>query len=149
MAAAAAGMAAVGGIVNAAGNLRAGESAAQANEYNAEIAGQNAILARQQAKEEERRARIQGRKQLGAARAAIGASGVTAEGSPLDVLEESARNAELDALTIRHAGEVKAVGFENQKNIYLYQAKESRAAGRISAAGSLLGAGSSAIAKAN
>lgn len=138
---AAAAIIAAGAITQGVGAIRESRGEAQAAEFNADVAGQNAILARQQAAEEERRVRIQSRKSLGEARAGYGASGVTLEGSPLDVLEESAANAELDALTVRHQGRVKEASFRSQESLYRAQAKSARVGGYLSAASALLSGG--------
>lgn len=96
------------------GELDQGEANAAAAEYSARTAKQRIRLSRQQRKyvgkaaaEEERVFRQQTAKELGEIRSAYGASGVTTEGSAMDVLEESAASAELDALRVRHAGQMK------------------------------------------
>ena len=73
--------------------------------------------------------------------AGYGASGVTLEGTPLDVLEESAANAELDALTIRHQGELAARGYENTATLDTFAASGARTGGYISAVDELLTGG--------
>lgn len=102
------------------------DAEAQAAEYNAGIADQNAVLTRQQYAEQERRYRDQSRLELGEIVARYGASGVTLDGSPMDVLEASARNAELNALTLRHEGEVKALAYTNDAALSRYQANVAR-----------------------
>ena len=98
------------------------DAQAQASAYNAALAQQNAALTYQQAAEAERRYRVQARKDLGEIRARYGASGVTLDGSAMDVLMESARNAELNALTIRHEGDVKALAFTNEAALHKFTA---------------------------
>lgn len=132
----AAGAMAAGAALSAVGSIRGGNAVANAAEYNAQNAEANAQESRQQASEEERRVRVQARKQIGAARANYGASGVTTEGSALDVLEESAANAELDALTVRHQGEMKARNFEQYANMERFKGREAKVAGYLGAAGS-------------
>lgn len=117
----------VGAAVSAAGAIAGGISQ-QAAANNA------AKYEKQAAAENARRQSVDAQKQIGRARANYGASGVTMEGSPLDVLEESARTAELDRLTILQQGKVRA-----QK--YKAQGKEALYGGITSAAGTLLGAG--------
>lgn len=139
MAAAGAFMMALGPFVQTAGILNQGEQRYQASDYNARVAESNANAARAQASEEERRARVQSRKELGRARAGYSASGVTLEGSPLDVLEESASNAELDALAIRHQGELKARAFEADATLERYRGKSAKKNAQLAAYGTLLG----------
>jgi hypothetical protein len=88
--------------------------------------------AQQAARENARRQSIEARKRIGLMRANYGASGVAIEGSALDVLEESAANAELDRLTILHGGTLDA-------NRYRAAGRAAFAQGVTSAAGDLLG----------
>jgi hypothetical protein len=102
----------VSAIAQGVGSFMQGSADADAADKNAARLTENARTARQQAAEEERRYRISGQKQLGGIRANYGASGISSsEGSALDVLQESAQNIELDALEIRHQGELKAQGY--------------------------------------
>jgi len=88
----------------------------RATELRANQATENARLTREKTVELERRLRINNVKDLGSIRAAAGASGVRG-GSAFDILAESAANAELNALTLRHAGELTAIGFERDVEI--------------------------------
>lgn len=135
-----AGVALAGTAMSAIGQLKQAGAQSAAGEYNAKIAEQQAGLARQQSVEEERKFRIQSQKQLGSMRAGYGASGVTLEGSPLDVLAESAKTAEFDALTIRQGGKVK----EQQ---YMAEARLQRKAGQSAFSGALIGAAGSLLAQ--
>ncbi|MCK4958887.1 MAG: hypothetical protein KAT00_05795 [Planctomycetes bacterium] len=89
------------------GGSKAEEEAA---ERNAEISLFNAELIEAGGVFEERSLRRQQAKQLGNMRASFGASGVTLEGSPLDVLAESAGAAALDILTLNFNTELRAEG---------------------------------------
>lgn len=97
-----------GDILGAAGSQVEGRAQEAAANYNASIKRQQADSVLQQTAEDERRFRIGTRKQIGENITAVGASGVTMEGSALEVLQESASNAELDALTVRHKGQLQA-----------------------------------------
>ena len=130
-----------GGLLGAYGQMQAGEAEAQAAEMNAQIAEQNSLLAVEQAKENERRLRVQGRKVLGDISSGYGASGVTAEGSALEVLKSSAANIELDALNVRHEGAVKASMFRNEAKLSRYSGQAARTTGQTMAAATLLQAG--------
>lgn len=131
----------IGGLVQAYGQVQAGEAAQRAYEFNANQAEQNAAQAQLIAAQDERQTRILGRKALGSMRAAYGASGVTLEGSPMDVLAESAAQAELDALNIKFSGETKATNLRNQAKILRYQGGQAKSAGYLSASATLLNAG--------
>jgi hypothetical protein len=140
-------MAVAGGMLNAAGAVNKGQAEQLSQYYQANIAEQNAVLTRQQSAEDERRARVMGRKMLGDARTAYASSGVQMEGSALDVLQESAANAELDALTIRYKGEVAARGYENEANFRRSAGNKAMDAGYLSAAGSLMAGAAGAYGK--
>lgn len=127
-----------GTLLNAFGAYKEGEAAYEAHQYNAKVARENAKVARDQGAEEERRVRVQGRKVLGDIRANYGASGITG-GSALDVLADSAANAEMDALTVRRNSEIRAYQFDQEAEMESRGASSSRTMGRISAAASLLG----------
>lgn len=133
---------AASGAMNAIGAIHSGNSEAAAGEYNAQMAERNAALSRQQAAIEEQRTRTLAAKQIGNMRAGYGASGVAMDGSAIDVLSESAANAELDALTVRHGGEMRAQGFQNEALLDRYRAKNSKLGGYLGA----LGAGLSSYA---
>lgn len=139
----AAAAAVAGQAIGAAGNIRQGNAAEAAGEYNAQIAEQNAQATRATAAEEERRLRVSSRKQIGQARANYGASGVQLEGSPLDVLEESAANSELDALTVRHQGEQQARSLEQYATLERFKGKNAQIAGYLGAAGNVASAAGS------
>lgn len=124
-----------GDAISAVGAINQGKADSMAGEYNAQSAEQNAAYSLQQAKENERRQRIVSKKFLGDIRASYGASGITTEGSALDVLEESAANAELDALTIRHEGQVKATGYLNEARYSRIAGENAKNASYLKAAG--------------
>lgn len=134
--------------VGMAGAQSQAAGAQAAANYNASVKNQQANAAIAQSVEDERRMRINARSQLGGIRAGIGASGITSEGSALEVLQNSASNAELDALTIRHQGEMKAWAYRAGANLDLFQGEQARQKGNFESAGYLLkglGAGASGM----
>lgn len=150
MAEAAAVLGVVGGGVSAIGELNAGtEAEAEAN-HNAALADRDATITRQQTAENERRARVLGDKQLGSMRDAYGASGAsTTESSALNYLRESASNAELDALSIRYQGELKAQSYTNEGAELRRRGANAKAASKLAAAGSLLGGAAKGLGNVN
>ena len=102
-----------GTAVSVIGAISQSRTASQSSKYNAEIANQNAVASRQQAAANAEAADKEARKRLGAIEANVGASGIAMEGSPLDILKESARTAEMDRLNIIYGGEVRATGYGN------------------------------------
>lgn len=127
-----------GTAISAIGAIRAGQAQAAAANYNAQVAERNAFISRDQAAADEQRQRIQARRKLGAMRAAYGASGISLEGSPLDVLEDSAAEAELDALTIRYKGEIGAMGYEAEAGAQRARAQNAKTESYYNAGAALL-----------
>lgn len=74
----------------------------------------NSAQARLEAAAEENRRRREGKTELGRIRAAISKSGVTAEGSALLALAESAAQVELDAQNARWGGQVQSGYYQTQ-----------------------------------
>lgn len=118
-------MSAVGAI----GSIVQAQSASKAAKYNANVARNNAIAARDAAQEEARRSRRLSMKRMGTLRA---------YGASLDLLEDSAMQEELQALTIEHQGEVEAAGYSASANLNRARAKNERTAGYFGAAATLL-----------
>jgi hypothetical protein len=67
------------------------------------------------------------------------------EGSPLAVLADSARAAELDRQTILYNGRVQAQGYTDQAKLDRYTGNAAQTSGYIGAASSLLKGGEDAI----
>lgn len=124
------------------GDLRQGNANANISEYNAQVANQNAGIVQAQGAEQERRARVQASKVMGGMSAAYGASGVGPTGSAMDVMRNSAANAELNALTIRNASDIKATALRNEAALDYYRAGNDRVAGYMNAASDLIAGGS-------
>lgn len=119
--------------------------ASNAAKYNAQVAEQNAQIARQQgAAAAEAQAR-QAKQQLGKMQANYAASGVdVGQGSPLDVLADSAAQAELDNLNTRYNYDLRARGFDNTSNLERSNASNAMSSGYLNAAGGALKAYSGA-----
>lgn len=128
----------VAGVLGVIGALSQARSQRQAAEANAMQSYQNAQTVRAQAAAEEARQRRQFDLVLGRMRANYGASGVTPEGSPLDVLEMSVANAELDALATRYKGDLASTGYMNEYAQNKYQAKAATRTGYWRAATALV-----------
>ena len=131
-------MSAAGGILQAYGQVKAGEGAQRAYEFNANQADINSRQAELIAAQDERQSRIVGKKAIGSMVANYGASGVNLEGSPMDVLAESLAQVELDSLNARYSGQSKAINFRNEARINRYQGSQARASGYYGAAATLM-----------
>jgi hypothetical protein len=129
---------AVGAGLSAVSALSQGAAASSAAKYNATLYERNAQITRQAAQAQEDRQRRLATMRAGANRAAIGASGVTTEGSALDLLEANAVQEELDALMIRWNGETASGDMEAN-------ARLQRASGRAARFNSFAGAGSALL----
>lgn len=130
--------------VSAIGSLQAGQASKDASEQNAQYAEQNAAISRDKANFD---ATLQARESgqlLGKARAQIAKSGVAYSGSPIDVMADSAAQAELDNLAIRYGGELAARGYLNQADISRREGKQAQTASYFGAATSLLKGASAA-----
>ena len=136
---------AAGAVMSAVGAIQQGKAAKNAANYNAAIATNDARIAELQAQAEESRHRRMARKAIGGIRAAYGASGVTLEGTPTDVLYESVANAESDALNIRYGGLLRSQGFMNTAQLDRMQGKNAQTAGYMNAASSLLSGGAQTV----
>jgi hypothetical protein len=138
-------LAVAGTAMQAIGQVRQGQAAKAAADYNAQVANNNAIVAEQQAQSQ---AMVQGRRatmQNGGLLANMAANGVdVGEGSPLDILSQSAANAEMDRQNIIYNGRVKAQSLRNQAQLDTFQGETAQQNGWMSAAGTLLSGGSKA-----
>lgn len=143
----------VGGAVSAIGQMQQQQAAqAQAN-YQAQVAQNNKIIADQNAAYSRQAAAAQEARQnektaalIGAARAAQASNGLDVNvGSALDVQSSAAMLGQLDAASIRSAGERQARayedqgrGFQDQAGLYALQANAA-APSALSLFGSILG----------
>lgn len=88
--------------------IAGGVGAYQQGRYLQRVSEENARMTREAARINEQRLRTQRAKGLDELRASIGASGLSVLGSPLELLGDEAAQAEMDALTVRHGGQVQA-----------------------------------------
>lgn len=131
--------------ISAAGAVQGAQAQAQSNYYNAAVAQRNGAIAVEQASRDADQQGRAARMKLGSMRAAYGASGVTPEGSPLDVLEASASAAELDRQNILYRGNLKALGYSDTSTLDKYGGEVALKQGDYKAAGTLMQGAGSAI----
>jgi len=154
-AAAIASLAAAG--ISAVGMIQQGNQSKALGEYNAKVAENTAqqqqwaaedAAARGQIAEDQQRTRT--RQILGAQRAAFGAAGSDlTDQSTVNVLSDTARAGELDALTIRSNAAREAWGFQNAATDSLSQAAASRFQGRAAQQAGWLSAGGTLLSGAS
>lgn len=131
-------MMAVGAAISAVSQISQAQQAKNAANYNAQIASQQATASRQVAAANAERQRRNAERQLGSMQAGYSASGVSSsEGSALDILSQSARDAELDYQNIIYGGETQALGYENTARLERSRAANAMSSGYLSAAGTL------------
>ena len=102
------------GVYSADAQRRAGNQQA---DYNAAVAEQDAKAAKAKAEYDEKAHRENVRKILATQRALYGKSGVSMEGSPLLVMEDTQKQGELDALAIRYGGDVASARSRSEANV--------------------------------
>jgi hypothetical protein len=118
------------------GNLMGASSRSNAADYNAQLAQQNAAIAQQQGAAAAAAQAKQARIQIGSMVANYGASGVdSGQGSPLDVLQDSVATAKLDNLTTQYNYNLRALGYQNQSQLYGAQSSSAMTSGLLGAAG--------------
>lgn len=130
----------VGAGMQIIGSLRQAKMNSQMAEHNADVAQQNMTIVQQQADENARRSLVNSNKVMGAQVAGFGASGVSGT-SALDVLQDTAAKGELDALTIKQQGSIKAAGYLNEYNLDKYRASNELTSGNINALGGAVSSG--------
>lgn len=132
-------MAAALPIVAMAGmQLLSARSSSQQADYAAEQADANAAATRAQTAAREDIMRRQMGLALGEQRAAAAQSGfLSTEGSFAGLLSESKANTELDVLTSRYEGQLRALSFENEAASARAQAKQAKRQGWLNAASTL------------
>ncbi len=139
----------VGTAVSAVGQSKAGTAAQATAEFNAQQSEQNARNAQESAAVSEQQQRYQDRKVLAADIANTGASGVQITGSPLEVMAENARQAELNALIIRRGGQLQAQSDLAQAAAERAAGAQEKTASDINVAGTLLTGAATTISNVN
>jgi len=145
-----------GSAIGAIGAIQSGNAASAAASYNAKTADRDAVVADQNRKLAITQSRIDAedtrrdnRRTLASIRANYGASGLSMAGSPLDVLEDTAVEQELDARRVEYEGRARGregalqmLGLGESAALDRAEAKTSKTAGYLSGFGTALsGAG--------
>ena len=133
-----------GGGLSAFGSYQQGQFQEAVGNFNALQSIIDAKITEQNADEAARRLRLAGRKLQGSQKVAIAKSGFRLEGTPLEVMAESMKNIELDAINTRQEGMFRSAQLKTQAHFQRAQAKAAGRAGTIGAVSSLLGGGAGA-----
>jgi len=115
-----------------------GQQQGRMAEYNAKLAERDAKIAKQNAAYEASQKRRETERMLGRQRALYGKGGVTMEGSPLMVQEETAAEGEMDALMIERGYALRTQGFEAEAKLHRMKGSTARSAGAWGAGTTLL-----------
>lgn len=159
MAGASAGLSILGGIASANGASSAAYNQSAAYSFNAKIQQQQEAAFEQQrqlvyanARSNADDVRKKNAAQMGQIRTAYGASGLTMDGSPLDVLASVAQEGELDVSKTLYKGEVEGAMLADKRNMAhvssdldMWYAKNAMEAGTYSSAAALIGGVSGAM----
>lgn len=125
---------------NAYSQYRAGKAQQQIDEFNARIAEYEAVDALRRGEEDAYKFGEQVRRLMGTQKAGFAGQGVVvSEGSAADVIADTARQGELDRLTILNNAAKEAWGFRTQGTGYRAQGRLSRLRGEYGAVGTILG----------
>ena len=131
-----------GMVISAAATTYSAYKQKEMADYNADLIKDQTKAEESRAKVEESRHREQLKKLIGTQRAMYGKSGVTTEGSPLLVMEETAAQGEIDALLIRQHGQARAAELSGERALVTMGGRQAFYGGITRAGGSLLtGAG--------
>lgn len=129
------------------GKAEAAQAQAQANAYTqqAQLDEANAKVRLQQADAQEEAVRRETRRRLGQLRGEIIQSGTGLGGSNAAIYQQSARDAELDALNVRYGGLMEARGLMNQASANRYNAAAAKAQGKAAKRAGYMRAGTSIL----
>lgn len=129
-----------GAAISAAGAIQQANAEKSAASYNATLKERDAQIATAQATQEAQQVRWASARAQGALMAGYGASGVTTdEGSPLDVLANSASQAKLDEETVLYRAKLKSTGYLSDAALSRFAGKTAEQQGPLKAASYLLG----------
>lgn len=132
-----------GVAMTAVGSIQQGRAAKKQGEYNAQVSENNAVRARNRGTEKENQYRAKTALLKKQQEAHFGASGVDLNsGSPADILAETDKFGEIDALNIRQNTTDEVDGYLSDADFSRLQGSNAQSAGNIGAFSSLLdGAG--------
>lgn len=120
------------------GAVAQGSAAKNADDYNAKIMGNEGAVSGMEANEATNTQLRKGNMAIGRMTAAAVQSGGGVGGSTADVLNQSAHNAELDALNVRYSGILRQQSFADQASLDKTQGQDALASGLIGGAGGIL-----------
>lgn len=126
-----------GGLFQVAGAIQEGQSIADAEDFNATIAQQEILISKATRQLERGREKEDIARFIGTQQALFAKSGVTLEGSPLDVIQQSAENLELDVLIGDINARIRESGLASEVSQRKIAARAAKSRG-VSRAGATL-----------
>lgn len=153
----------VSGAFSAIGAIQQANAAQASAEYNAKVAERNRVIADQNRQLAIQTAEIdasdkrrENARTLSTIRAAYGKSGLEMAGSPLDVMEDSALELELDTQRIAYEGRargregaIQMQEFSERATLSRMEGRSAKSAGILSAFGYLAGSAGTALSRVN
>ena len=134
-----------GGAIGALGAIQQGNANAAAADYNKEVAKRNKEAVADQLYVDIADKRLENRRQMASLRAAYGSSGLQLDGSPMEVLEDTATENAYDIAKMRYGARMKIKGYSEQATLFGMEKKAAKTAGYIGAASAMIGGVSSGI----
>jgi hypothetical protein len=134
-------IAAIGAGTTAYTQVQQGHNQAANAKYNAKLASRNAKIAQESAEYEARQKRRETARLIGRQRALYGKAGVTMEGSPLEVIQETAAQGEMDALMIERRYTQQATAYKSQAELARTRTEIAKRRGYWGAGSTLLTSG--------
>ena len=131
-------MMAAGTVVSAYSAYQQGKMQRDLNEYNAKIAENNKILADRQYEIDHKEHQKRYRRLLGNQRVSYAKSGVTMEGSVIDVIEDSAIASNWEIQKMKYNRDVRKAGYTASATRSRFVGQSAYWAGKMNAAGTLL-----------
>lgn len=128
-----------GGVISAIGAMQSANAQAAAADYNKEVALANKKQVHLQTEREIDDRQAADRRQLSSMRAAYGANGLQMDGSPLDVIDDTATEMAYDIAKVKYQGAVQEEGYSREAALAKLEAKSAKKAGFIGAASALIG----------
>ena len=129
----------IGAVVSAAGSLMSGMMQAQSYKAQAKVQERQADIERQKGDFEAQRERERFRRVSGRQRASYLSSGVSLDGSPTDVIVDSAMENEIDVAAIRYGANIREDNFRSSAQISRMNAGNAMMGGVIGSLSPLIG----------
>ena len=132
---------ALGTFAQAKASSDAAKASANQNAMNKVIAQNNANDARDEGVVEYQDVQLRNRARIGTQQNTLSERGISvSEGSPLDILGDTAAMGKLDELTVQNNAERKAVAYETQSINYDYQSRVDKMTAKNAMTAGVLGA---------